>query len=209
METEGKRKDIVANRDSTMAKIDTSWTLFLDRDGVINEDHVGGYTLSIEEFRLYDGVKSAMAQFARQFGRIVICTNQRCIGRGLLTEQGLSDIHDYLLELITPAGGRIDHFYFAKELSDEDPLRKPNPGMAMAAQRDYPEIDLEKSIMVGNNPSDMEFAINAHIAYKVFLHTTIEAVPTLDGRPSSDFNFPSLKAFAESIQDNTIPRLNN
>jgi len=188
------------------ADIDASWTLFLDRDGVINEDHVGGYTLSIDEFILCEGAKEAMVQFARQFGRIVICTNQRCIGRGLLTEQGLRDIHAYLLELITPDGGRIDHFYYAKELSDSDPLRKPNPGMAIQARKDFPEIDLNKSIMVGNNFSDMEFAINAGIAYKVFLHTTIQERPTREGKATSDLNFQSLKDFADSIKDNTITK---
>jgi len=188
------------NDQRAIAGIDKTWTLFLDRDGVINEDHVGGYTLSVEEFRLYDGVKDAMAQFARQFGRIVICTNQRCIGRGLLTEQGLADIHRYLMQLIGPAGGRIDHFYYAKELSDLDPLRKPNPGMALQAKTDFPEIDFAKSVMVGNNPSDMEFAINAGIAFKVFLNTTIDQAPTKDGVPTSDFNYPSLQVFAQSIQ---------
>ena len=184
--------------------IDNSWTLFLDRDGVINEDHVGWYTLSIEDFTLCDGAKEAMVQFAGQFGRIVICTNQRCIGRGLLTEEGLSEIHDYLMSLIGPEGGRIDHFYYAKELSDADPLRKPNAGMAVQAQKDYPDIDLSKSIMVGNNPSDMEFAINAGIAYKVFLHTTIEQRPLKDGKPLSDLHFPSLKAFADSIAEGQL-----
>ncbi|SEA54227.1 D-glycero-D-manno-heptose 1,7-bisphosphate phosphatase/D-glycero-alpha-D-manno-heptose 1-phosphate guanylyltransferase [Arachidicoccus rhizosphaerae] len=181
-------------------KIDKSWTLFLDRDGVINEDHVGWYTLSIDEFRLYEGAKEAMVQFARQFGRIVICTNQRCIGRGLLTEQGLADIHAYLMKLIGPDGGRIDHFYYAKELSDTDPLRKPNPGMALQAKKDFPEIDFSKSVMVGNNPSDMEFAMNAAIRHKVFLNTTIDEPPMKDGEPISDFNYPSLKAFADHIK---------
>ena len=180
--------------------IDNTWTLFLDRDGVINEDHVGWYTLSIEDFVLCKGAKDAMVQFARQFGRIVICTNQRCIGRGLLTEQGLSDIHQYLLSLIVPEGGRVDHFYYAKELSDDDPLRKPNPGMALQAAADFPEIDFKKSIMVGNNFSDMEFAINAGIAFKVFLHTTIQDKPVKEGHPISDANFQSLKAFADNIK---------
>jgi D,D-heptose 1,7-bisphosphate phosphatase len=195
--------------DSTkqVTSIDSSWTLFLDRDGVINVDHVGGYTLSIQEFRLYEGVVEAMAQFARQFGRIVVCTNQRCIGRGLLSEQGLSDIHRYLLQLIEPAGGRIDHFYFAKEVSDDDPLRKPHPGMALLALKDYPEIDLEKSIMVGNNPSDMQFAINAKIRYKVFLNTTIDEAPMKEGQPISDLHYPGLKDFADSIKDNTISKI--
>ena len=187
------------------AKIDNTWTLFLDRDGVINEDHVGWYTLSIQDFRLYEGAKEAMVQFARQFGRIVICTNQRCIGRGLLTEEGLAEIHDYLMQLIGPQGGRIDHFYYAKDISDQDPLRKPNAGMARQALKDYPEIDLSKSIMVGNNPSDMEFAINAGIAHKVFLHTTIEEQPQKDGHPISDFNYASLKAFADSIAQGYLP----
>ena len=185
--------------------IDNTWTLFLDRDGVINEDHVGWYTLSIQDFTLCEGAKEAMVQFAQQFGRIVICTNQRCIGRGLLTEEGLAEIHAYLMELIGPAGGRIDHFYYAKELSDQDPLRKPNPGMAKQAVKDFPMIDLNKSIMVGNNPSDMEFAINAGIAHKVFLHTTIEERPQKDGQPISDYNYPSLKAFADSIAQGQLP----
>ena len=192
---------------ASVERIDKSWTLFLDRDGVINEDHVGWYTLSIEEFRLYKGVKEAMAQFAGQFGRIVICTNQRCIGRGLLTEQELAGIHAYLMEQIGPEGGRIDHFYYAKELADSDPLRKPNPGMALQAKTDYPEIDFTKSVMVGNNPSDMEFAINAGIRYKIFLHTTIDEAPAKDGVPTSDFNYPDLEAFADSIKDNQITLL--
>lgn len=184
--------------------IDTDWTLFLDRDGVINEDHVGGYTLSIEEFRLYPGVLEAMAQFAGQFGRIVVCTNQRCIGRGLLTVAGLEQIHDYLLELLGRVGGRIDHFYFAQDLSDEDPLRKPHPGMAIAAVEDYPEIDLRKSIMVGNNPSDMAFALNAGITYKVFLTTTIDQPPIINGQPGSDINFGGLKDFADAIKEHKL-----
>lgn len=186
-------------------RIDQSWTLFLDRDGVINVDHVGGYTLSIDEFRLYEGVREAMAQFAGQFGKIIICTNQRCIGKGLLTEDGLAAIHDYMLALITPAGGRVDAIYYAKELSDDDPLRKPHPGMARLAQRQFDQIDLNRSIMVGNNPSDMSFAINAGIRCKVFLTTTIAEAPELDGQPLSDLTYGGLKAFADAIRDHQLP----
>lgn len=185
--------------------IDKDWTLFLDRDGVLNQDHVGGYVLSVDEFKLYDGVKEAMQQFAQQFGRIVICTNQRCIGRGLLTDQGLREIHDYLLQLIVPSGGRIDHFYYASSLSDLDPLRKPNPGMAIQAMADFPEIDLEKSIMVGNNPTDMGFAKNAGIKYPVFLTTTIDDLSFMgsDHYPHYD----SLAAFAAAIKAGVTPDL--
>lgn len=183
--------------------IDKKWTLFLDRDGVLNEDHVGWYVLDKKDFILYDGVKEAMAQFASQFGLIVICTNQRCIGRGLLTEEGLAEIHQYLLSLIEPTGGRIDHFYYAGALDRKDPIRKPYTGMAMKALADYPQIDLEKSIMVGNNPTDMEFALNAGIKHQVFLTTTISELDFLN--PASQWHFSSLKAFADSIQDGALP----
>lgn len=183
--------------------IDERWTLFLDRDGVLNQDHVGGYVIDKKEFILYEGVLAAMKQFAGQFSRILICTNQRCIGRGLLTEAGLADIHEYLLSLLSPAGGRIDHFYFAGALEDEDPLRKPLPGMALQALEDYPEIDFQKSIMVGNNPTDMEFAHNAGIRYRIFLTTTIDPPPY--PYPYIDAHYPTLKAFADSIRDNQVP----
>ena len=65
-----------------LKKIDAGWTLFLDRDGVINVEKEDSYILHYNEFVFYEGVPEALRHCASVFGRIVIVTNQRGIGKG-------------------------------------------------------------------------------------------------------------------------------
>ena len=76
-----------------------------------------------------------------------------------------------MLREIEAKGGKIDRIYFCVDAEASSPCRKPNPGMAFQAVRDFPEIDLKKSLMVGNNLSDMLFGKNAGMK-TVFLKTT-------------------------------------
>ncbi|MCU0382039.1 MAG: HAD-IIIA family hydrolase, partial [Chitinophagaceae bacterium] len=101
--------------------IDRHWTLFLDRDGVINYEKEADYIRTPGEFRLYDGVIEAMARFSARFGYIFVVTNQKGIGKGLMTEQDLRDIHAYMRGLIEPAGGRIDRIYHCSDLDEQSP----------------------------------------------------------------------------------------
>ena len=138
--------------------IDKSWTLFLDRDGVINRRLPGDYVKSWEEFEFLPGVKESLAKLSGIFGRIIIVTNQQGIGKGLMTEEGLKEIHQKMITEVEAAGGRIDAVYHCPGLAkDNPPCRKPNPGMGLQAQQDFPEIVFNKSVMVGDSPSDMEF----------------------------------------------------
>jgi len=142
-------------------KTDRTWTLFLDRDGVINERLIGDYVKSTGEFKLIDGVAEAIRLASAVFGRIVVVTNQQGIGKGLMTERNLSDIHAYCLRMITEQGGRIDGFYFAPSLAAEGSLlRKPATGMGLQAKAEFPEIDFSRSVMIGDSVSDMEFGKN-------------------------------------------------
>lgn len=177
--------------------IDPDWTLFLDRDGVINHEKEQSYVLNYGEFTFYDGVKEALQILAGKFSRILVVTNQRGIGKGLMTENDLLDIHREMIKAIVTAGGRIDGIYYSDSLSDDHPHRKPNPGMAFQAKKDYPEIDFHRSVMVGNNISDMEFGRNAGM-YTVFLRTTDPGLilPHL----SIDLSFNSLRDFAKALQ---------
>src|SRR5262245_36043439 len=93
--------------------IDSSWTLFLDRDGVSNEDKIGSYIFNRREFFFLPKAKEAIKVFTGVFGTIVIVTNQRGIGRGFMTEEDLHDIHAHMLEELSTQGGRIDKIYFA------------------------------------------------------------------------------------------------
>lgn len=135
----------------------SDWTLFLDRDGVINRKRDHDYVKSWEEFVFTEGAPEALATCSAIFKRIVVVTNQRGVGRGLMTEEQLKDIHDKMLLEISQAGGRIDKVYYCLATSPDDPYRKPNTGMGLQAATDYSDIDFKKSVIVGDSLSDMEF----------------------------------------------------
>lgn len=180
-----------------LKKIDSNWTLFLDRDGVINHEKFEDYIYNYAEFVFYDGVLDAMQIINQRFGKIIVVTNQRGVGKGWMTELNLQDIHNHMLHDIEAAGGRIDAIYYCTSLDNQDPNRKPQPGMAFKAAKDFPEIDLNKSIMVGNNVSDMEFGRNAGM-HTVFLQTTHPDLPL--PHPSIDLACNNLLKFAEALE---------
>ena len=176
--------------------IDNNWTLFLDRDGVINHEMHLNYVNNWEDFKFYEGTKEAFKIFASRFKYICIVTNQRGIARGITTIKNLQTIHQNMTAAIEKEGGRIDGVYFCPDLSLDSPDRKPNAGMAFQAQRDFPAIDFKKSIMVGNNLSDMGFGRKIG-AKTIFLTTT---VPDTD--PANECiveMYTSLYQFALSI----------
>ncbi len=180
-----------------LSAVNKNWTLFIDRDGVINHEKADGYILNRDEFQFEDGVKEAFRLLSAQFGKIIIVSNQRGVGKGLMTETDLSSIHQYMQEQIEAAGGRIDKIYYCASTDDKDPERKPNPGMALRAKTDIPSIDLSRSIIVGNKLSDMLFGRNAGI-YTVFAATTIPQVPF--PHPDIDLRFGSLPDFAKALK---------
>lgn len=138
--------------------IDHTWTLFLDRDGVINKKRDNDYVKCLEEFEFLPGVLDAMKLFAEKFDVIVGVTNQQGIGKGLMTENDLLVIHQYMLKEIFEAGGRIDKMYHCPGLAKDNPAcRKPASGMGFQAREDFPTIDFTKSIIIGDSNSDMEF----------------------------------------------------
>ncbi len=176
------------------SKADKSWTLFLDRDGVINHEKRLAYVTNYLEFQFYDGVKNALRDLSGRFGRIIIVTNQRGVEKELMTEAALLDLHKQMLAEIEAASGRIDAIYYCTSLDDQHPNRKPQPGMAFLARETFPDIDFSKSVMVGNNLSDMQFGRNAGM-FTVFVKTTSPDLPLPDA--AIDLAFDSLPAFSE------------
>ena len=175
--------------------IDASWTLFLDRDGVINEDNIHGYILNWAEFRFYPGVLEAMKLFSGLFNHILIVTNQRGVGKGLMPLAELDLIHRNMSTAVAETGGRIDGVYYCTAVNNDDPERKPNPGMALRAKERFPSISFQKSIMVGNTSSDMEFG-RAIGAYTVYIHTREDKVPA---DHLVDARFQDLYSFARAL----------
>jgi len=176
------------------------WTLFLDRDGVVNLEKENDYIRMPSEFFFLDHVPEAMAIFARLFGEIFIVTNQKGVAKGLMTEEDLQDIHRYMLKSVQQAGGRISKVYYCTAADDNHPNRKPQTGMAFQAKADYPEIDFSTSIMVGNTLSDMAFGRAAGM-YTVFIQSS-KPMPELP-HLAIDAVFPSLYLLAKALQKPT------
>jgi D-glycero-D-manno-heptose 1,7-bisphosphate phosphatase len=180
-----------------LLEINNEWTLFLDRDGVINLELEDDYIRTPSAFFFLDHVPEAMSIFAGLFGEIFIVTNQKGVGKGLMTEDDLKDIHRYMSHEINHAGGRITRVYYCTSTEDDHPNRKPQPGMALQAKADYPQIDLSKSIMVGNTMSDMAFGRAAGM-FTVFIQSS-KPMPALP-HPAIDAVFPSLYQLAKALQ---------
>ena len=185
---------------SIFNKIDKSWTLFLDRDGVINREKKMDYILNWDEFKFYDSVTDALKIFADRFGTIVMVTNQRGVGKGLMTVDDLTNIHEKMLIRITAASGRIDKIYFCTELDNSCFDRKPNPGMAHQAKKDFPQIDFSKSIMIGNKLSDMQFGKSVGMC-TIYVATTNPEVPF--PHELIDYRFDDLQQVASYIENAT------
>jgi D-glycero-D-manno-heptose 1,7-bisphosphate phosphatase len=143
---------------SFLKNINTTWTLFLDRDGVINERLVGDYVKSWNEFEFSEGVLEALRILSSKFQTIVIVTNQQGVGKGKMTMQDVADVHQKMIGEIKKNGGRIDKIYVCPDLKHNNPkCRKPETGMGEQAQRDFPNIDFSKSIILGDSASDIAF----------------------------------------------------
>lgn len=173
--------------------IDKSWTLFLDRDGVINKKLDNDYVKHWIEFEFLEGTLDALKILNSVFGKIVVVTNQQGIGKGIYRTEDLELIHQNMLYEVGYLGGRIDKVYFSPYLNSlNHPTRKPGIGMALAAKNDFPQIDFSKSIIVGDSMSDMEFGRNAGMK-TVF----ISEEKKNDSR--IDFNFTSLIEFTLNL----------
>ena len=178
-----------------LKNITPSWTLFIDRDGVVNDEKHLDYIHTWDEFKFYDGVKEAFKIFNKKFGVIVMVTNQRGVAKGLTKLEDLNLIHKNMVQEIEDAGGRIDKIYFCAYM--ESPNRKPNPGMGLQAIKDFPEIDLSKSIMIGNTLSDMKFGRNLGVSINIFLPTTRKDVDVNDA--DIDMVFDDLISVAKAL----------
>jgi len=175
-----------------------TYTLFLDRDGVLNVRTPGDYVKTPEAYLPVEGFEEAMRLLAAHFNPIVVVTNQAGIGKSLMTEADLTAIHEKLLHLTEAAGGRIDRIYYCPDLPDTgSSCRKPATGMAWLALADYPHIQFERAWMVGDSVSDIVFGKALGMKTVWIEGKTEETARILQEKP--DFRFKSLLEFARFI----------
>ena len=140
-------------------------TLFLDRDGVLNRHICPGYVTRWSEWEWMPGVLEELPRWAAKFPRIVLVSNQRGVGKGVMTDEDLSRVHAQMMADILEAGGRVDLALYCTSVSDDDPRRKPNTGMFREAQALFPEIDAKSSVMLGDTQTDAAFAENCGMQF--------------------------------------------
>ena len=128
-------------------------TIFLDRDGVINENRAD-YVKSWQEFRFLDGSREAIAKLTQAGHRIIVCTNQAAVARGYVSVETVEEIHRRMLAEIAELGGAI---------KDENCLcRKPRPGLLLRA-RDELGIDLSDAVFIGDSMTDVRAGLAAGV----------------------------------------------
>lgn len=134
--------------------------LFLDRDGVINVDH--GYVYKPDQIEFIDGIFELVEAAKKANFLVVIVTNQAGIGRGYYTEKDFRVLMGWMQEQFVEHHGQIDAVYFSPyhpefgigEYKRESKCRKPSPGMFLQAKDEF-DIDMGKSLLIGDNLSDM------------------------------------------------------
>ena len=132
----------------------SSRAVFLDRDGVLNRESAE-FIKTVDEIDILPGVPAAIAKLNAAGYRTVVITNQSGIGRGLFSEETLTEMHRKLESAVQEGGGVLTAIYHCPHLpGDGCSCRKPEPGMILRGAREY-EIDLNSSYFVGDRPEDI------------------------------------------------------
>ncbi len=133
-------------------------TVFLDRDGVLNEKAPeGDYVTSWEQFRVLPGVPQAIARLNRAGMRVIVVTNQRGIAHRLYTLEDVDAMHARFGQLLAQHGAHVDAFLICPHEEGECNCRKPLTGLFDEAVKRFPDITAAESVMIGDSAADMEF----------------------------------------------------
>lgn len=129
---------------------------FFDRDGVVNYRIVGQYVDSPAKFKFIDDFFDFFRLVKTSGFLAVLVTNQQGVGKGLMSEEDLAGVHEYMQQILFKrAAYKFDDIFFCPALESENSLcRKPNPGMALSAIKKW-NIDAEQSWLVGDRKSDI------------------------------------------------------
>lgn len=163
--------------------------VFLDRDGVINQKFPEGqYVTRWEEFRFLPGTAEAIAVLNGAGFRVFIATNQRCVAKGVVSLQDMDALHRQMLSALGEANAQVEEVYCCPhEIEPACECRKPRPGMLLAAARAH-QLDLTRSWMIGDSPSDIEAGKNA-------------GCKTVRIMAAGDADYGAADLFAESLPD--------
>ena len=150
--------------------------VFLDRDGVINQET--GYVHKVDEFHFIDGVFSACREISKAGYRLIVITNQAGIARGYYSEADFHQLTKWMLDTFRQQGIEIDDVYYCPHhpvhgvgaYRRDCDCRKPAPGMILRASKEH-SLDLQHSILVGDKATDIAAGRAAGVGCCVLVQT--------------------------------------
>ncbi len=158
--------------------------VFLDRDGTLIS--LVPYLTDPDDVRLVPGAGAALRSLQMAGYALVLITNQSVVGRGLLSEDGLAEVHVELRRQLADHGARLDGIYYSTAIPDspdrgriEHPDRKPGPRLLLRAAREL-RLDLGSSWMVGDMLSDVLAGRNAGCQSTILVRTGYGATEPME-----------------------------
>lgn len=148
--------------------------LFLDRDGTINVEK--NYLYKIKEFDFIPQIFPICKKLQDDGYIIIVITNQSGVARGYYTEEQMNLCNRYMVDKFAEKGIKITDVFCCTSVDNNHPDRKPNPGMFLKAQKKY-DIDMSKSISIGDKQRDIDAATNAGVKNNYF----IDKISVIDG----------------------------
>lgn len=137
--------------------------ILLDRDGVLNRDTPDDYVKSPDELVMLPGVGQAVARLNARGWPVAVCTNQACIGKGIIDEAMLGRIHDKLFDALARDGAKIDALFFAPDPPwAATERRKPGAGMLREAMQRF-RASPQETVFIGDNLTDLQAGVKAGV----------------------------------------------
>jgi D-glycero-D-manno-heptose 1,7-bisphosphate phosphatase len=131
--------------------------VFLDRDGVLNRKlPEGAYVRDWEQFEWLPGAVEAIARLNRAHRTVILVSNQRGIALGRLTVEQLELIHDNMRHHLAQQGARLDAIYYCPHDNGQCHCRKPGIGLFEQAAKDFPQVNADNSVVIGDSLSDIQ-----------------------------------------------------
>ncbi len=137
---------------------------FFDRDGVVNVSPGAGYVLRREDFHFSTGIIESLAYLKARGFTLVLVTSQQGVGKGLLSQAALDDIHASMQAELTKHEAAFDAIYACTHLDGTCTCRKPSPEMIQRAAKEH-HLDLSRSWLIGDHDRDIAMAQNAGVPH--------------------------------------------